>query len=93
MFKIYVFEKSVIFEILGTVFQVSIALRKVTAQQVLNKRLAFTVEAIGVSWLGVDNFPVNIHGVVVLEWRITCKHFVKQDAHGPPVHCFSMTLI
>lgn len=59
----------------------------------LHERFAFTVETIWVSWLCVDNFPINVHGVVVLEWRVTSKHFVQKDAYSPPINGFPVTLV
>lgn len=59
----------------------------------LDKRLAFAIKTVGVSWLCVYDFPVNIHGIVVLEWRVTSQHFVKKNANSPPINSLSVTLI
>lgn len=59
----------------------------------LHKGLALAIEAIGVSWLSVNNFPVNIHGIVVLEWRVAGQHFVQKDTKCPPVHGLAVALV
>ena len=59
----------------------------------LRQRLQVRVEALGVLGLCVDDLTINIHRVISLEWRITSKHFVEQNAHSPPVHSFSMPLV
>jgi len=41
----------------------------------LEKRLP--VKLFGVSGLGVDNFPVDVHWIIVLEWRKAGVHFVN----------------
>jgi len=75
--EIDVFEKPVLFEILGSVLKVAISFTQVSAQEVLYKRFALAVEPVGVSWLCVDNFAVNVHGIIVLEGRVACQHLVQ----------------
>ena len=59
----------------------------------LNERLAIAVKTIWVSWLCVDDFTIDVHGVIILEWRVTSEHFIQQDSECPPVNGLSMALV
>ena len=79
--------------VICSVLKVSIPFREVTPQQVLDQRLKVLVKAFGISRLGVDNFSVDVHRIVILEWRVASEHFIEQDAQSPPINSKTMTLI
>ena len=59
----------------------------------LHEWLALAVEAVWVSWLCVDDLSVDVHRIIILKWWVASQHFIEQDADGPPVHCFAVTLV
>lgn len=51
---------------------------------------------IKVSWklhLSLQNFLINCHGVLIIEWINSCQHLIYQYAEAPPVHWLSMSFI
>jgi hypothetical protein len=91
--EINVLEKPMSLNIFGSSLEISKSFRQVSSKQVLDQRLKVGVEPVWVLWLRIYNLPVNVHGVIVLKWRVACEHFVYQDAQGPPVYWLAMTLI
>ncbi len=72
-----------------SILEVSIALRKISPQEMLNKALTFSIKkiqlkrkmrlrikTIGVFRLSVDDLAIDIHGVLILKGRETCEHFI-----------------
>ena len=51
------------------------------------------VEFFGELYLSLENFLIDGHGVIVVEGVDAGHHFVCQDAQGPPVDRFAVTLI
>lgn len=51
------------------------------------------IEAIWVFRLRIDDLPVDVHGVFILERWETREHFIDQDTQAPPIDRFSMALI
>ena len=79
--------------VICSVFKVSIPFREVTSQQMLDQRLKVLVESFWIPWLGVDDFSVDVHWIVILERRVASEHFIEQDAESPPIDRKTMTLI
>jgi len=51
------------------------------------------IETIWIFGLCIDYLTIDLHRVLVLEGREASKHFINQDAQGPPVYWLSMSLI
>lgn len=52
----------------------------------LAKTFYLAVKVLRVSGLCVDDFSIDIHRIIILEWGETCVHFVNQDSERPPVY-------
>ena len=51
------------------------------------------VETFWIAWLGIDDLPVDVHWVFVLEGWEASQHLVDQDSKSPPVYWLAMALI
>jgi hypothetical protein len=91
--EIYILEKSMCLNVFCSCLKISKSFRQVSPQQMLDQRFEVGIKTIRVLWLGIYDLLVNVHGIIVLKWRVTCEHFVHKDAEGPPVDWLSMTLI
>ena len=59
----------------------------------LDQRFALAIEAIRVARLRVYDFSIDVHGIIILEGRVSSEHFVQEDAQSPPIYGFSMSLV
>ena len=51
------------------------------------------IEPILVFRLRIDDLPVDVHRVLILERWETREHFIDQDTQAPPIDRFPMALI
>ena len=51
------------------------------------------VKTLRVSGLSINNLPVYVHWIFILEGWKSCKHFVDKDSKCPPVDWLSVTLV
>lgn len=58
-----------------------------------DQALKIGVKPIWIPWFSIYDLPINVHGVVILKWRVSSEHFIDQYAEGPPVDSLSMALI
>ena len=93
LIEVYVIEEPVLLHVVGSVLEVTISLGQLSSQQMLDERLELGVEAVGVLGLSIYDFSVNIHRIVILEWRVPGKHFVEEDSESPPVHWLAVALV
>ena len=67
------------FDIANAAFEVSKALREVTAKQMLYQGLDTFIKTIRITWLSVNDLLVNIEWIFILEWWEACEHLINEN--------------
>jgi len=92
-----------IFNVVCSVLQATVALGDIGYQQVLDQALCIPKSAFSLKFLlikvareldfSLQNLLVDGHGVVIVEWVDACNHLVSQNAKCPPVHRLTVAFI
>src|SRR5690606_18244333 len=54
---------------------------------------ALRIETFRVSWFSIDDLPIDVHWVFILEGWEPSKHLIDKDSQCPPIHWFTMALV
>lgn len=82
-----------VFDIIGTILKATISLCHISYKQVLHQTLGILIKISWELYFAFQDFLVNGHGVIVVEWIDSCNHFVGQNTQGPPIDWLSMSFI
>lgn len=86
-------KKAMILDVLCSMLQVAISLRKVVVSEVTDQALCSLIELFGEAYLGLDNLLEDFKRIIVHEGARTNKHFINENAQTIPVNRFSVSLI
>ena len=98
-----VLKETVTLDVVNSVLEVPVTFGQISPQQVLYQRLELATEvnddvflpikAFRVARLRVNDLPVNVHGVLILEGREAGQHLINQNANRPPVDGLPVALV
>jgi hypothetical protein len=66
-----------VFDIIGAVFETSISFSYISDEQMLNKTLGIFVEIPRELYFTFQDFLIDRHRVIIVEWINSCNHFVS----------------
>ena len=86
-------KKAMILNVLYSILEISISLRKIVVSEVTDKAFCSLVKLFGKAYLGLDYLLEDFKRIVVHKWTCSYKHFINENAQTIPVNWFSMPFI